>query len=419
MLEELARDEVMQGYLGHAEESFALLATRFPDEPSVWQNIALVQRQTDRFEEAALNLKKAQALRPEPQNVILQAYCLMNLGRLQEGYDLLRDFLAQPDNAELDGFRGQARSLSSSCLLMLNRPSDLLQTMESWSGFKENAFLSAQYAQALLQSGDMRSARAALKEGIQKHRQQLLFRLAAAIPRNVFEGGRQSLARESQKALRLIDLKTMAYLWAEFGQWEKCMEAFKEIDAISPIQDVELLLLQSNALESLGQREESLSVLRKCQALAPDNSVVQNNLGYHLLESGGDVQEAASLIKAALDQEPDNASYLDSWGWALFKQGEFEEAEVALQKAAEVDPFTPEIRKHLGDALLKLGRPLDALEQWERAMAFVFPDRKMLEEQISRLRTELANKALEESEDDQDSLPGDDDDDDLDGDDGW
>jgi tetratricopeptide (TPR) repeat protein len=81
---------------------------------------------------------------------------------------------------------------------------------------------------------------------------------------------------------------------------------------------------------------------------------------------------------------------MDSWGWVLFKQGKFAEAEVALRKAAEISPFSPEVHRHLGEALLKLDRLQDALDEWERALAFAFPQRKQLEEQVQSLRTRLA-----------------------------
>jgi len=399
ILEELARDQVRQGYLGHAEESFTLLAARFPDESSVWQNIALIQRQTDRFDDAIHSLQKAQAIKPDPRNVIQQAYCMMNLGRLTEAQTVLQDLLNQQDSLELAESREHARGLLSTCFLMLNRSSDLLQMMESWKDVTEKPFLFAQRSHALLQTKDYNAARAALKEGMRRFPEQLIFRGASTIPNSIFEG-RSAQATKSREALYLLELEMSAYLWAEFKQWDKCLEAIQEADGISPIQDVEFLLLKSNALSSLGRSEEALNILRKCQHIAPGHPIIQNNLGYHLLEFGGDIQEASSLIKAALDQEPDNASYLDSWGWALFKQGKFKEAEAVLQKAVEANPLSPESRMHLGKALLNLNRPQEALDQWERALAFAFPDRKNLENQVSSLKTELAKKAHEDDEDD-------------------
>jgi tetratricopeptide (TPR) repeat protein len=146
--------------------------------------------------------------------------------------------------------------------------------------------------------------------------------------------------------------------------------------------------------------------------------MVQNNLGYLLLEKGGDLDEAARLIEASLKQDPKNGSTLDSWGWALFKQGKLKEAEEALRKAVELRPYNPEIRKHLGEVLLKLDRREEALEQWERALAYAFSDRKELEERARKLRVEVARQqqnpgtenapANPSSKDDEDEYEGDD-----------
>jgi Flp pilus assembly protein TadD len=141
-----------------------------------------------------------------------------------------------------------------------------------------------------------------------------------------------------------------------------------------------------------------VEVLREAQKLAPANPTLQNNLGYLILERGGNVEEASRLIEAALDKEPGNPSTMDSWGWALYKQGKFHESEETLRKAVSLTPYSPEAHRHLGETLLKLDRLQEALEEWERALAFVFPDRKELEKQAQELRTRVARSSRQGSE---------------------
>jgi tetratricopeptide (TPR) repeat protein len=415
-LEELAHLQVERGFLGHAEESFALLAKKIPGESTVWQNLGIVQLQSERFEEAAQNLKKAHAIAPDPTVTAQLAYCLMNIGKFQEACDLLQELLGKNSESGSDGHVGQAKSLLASCLLILGRPNDLLRWIDSPAKTPKDAPLMGQQAQALIQTKDLKSAKTLIKTGMQLFPNALFFNLAAAIPSEIFDGGRK-WESESAKAFRLLDLKAMAYLWAEFRQWDKCLQAILDVNRESQINDVELLLLQSNALASLNQKPQALEALRACQRLAPNHPVVQNNLGYHLLENGGEIQEAAALIKAALDQEPDSASYMDSWGWVLFKQGKYAEAEATLKKAIEAAPLNPEILSHLGEVFISLGRPTDALEQWERALAFAFPDRAALEAKANILRPELAKKALKENDEGRDLAPNENDDEDDDG--GW
>jgi tetratricopeptide (TPR) repeat protein len=397
LLEELAREQVDQGYLGHAEESFGLLATRLPEEASVWQNIALVQRQSDRFADAVRSLHRAQGIKPEARNIVLQAYCLINLGQSAEALAILNELDSRSDYRDDSDQREYARGLLSACLLMLDRPDELIKNLKSWIGKHESEYSLSQRAHALLKSGNLKDARIALLDGMKLFPEQLIFKRAASIQKQVFDGS-SKFEKQSALALRQISLEADAYLFAEFRQWGMSLEAIQKIHKLSPIQDAELLLLQSNALEALGQSQEAIKILRQCRQLAPSYSTVQNNLGYIMLERGGDIEEAASLIKSALEQEPNNASYMDSWGWALFKQGQIEEAEKVLRKAAEANPYSPEILKHLGEALLSLNRPQDAIEQWEKALAFAFPDRQNLEARLNKLKTDLAKKALQENE---------------------
>ena len=53
---------------------------------------------------------------------------------------------------------------------------------------------------------------------------------------------------------------------------------------------------------------------------------------------------------------------VDSLGWAQFKLGRLVEAEATLRRAAELSPFSPEVRKHLGEVLVKQGKLAEAAD---------------------------------------------------------
>ncbi|MCM2250713.1 MAG: tetratricopeptide repeat protein, partial [Geothrix sp.] len=108
---------------------------------------------------------------------------------------------------------------------------------------------------------------------------------------------------------------------------------------------------------------------------------------------------------------PDNGNVVDSLGWVQFKLGRTAEAEATLRRAAELSPFSPEVRRHLGEVLVKQGKLAEATEQWERALAFVFPDRPALEKRLGELRIRLAKEQAGKAEDPQVPGPEPDDDD--------
>jgi tetratricopeptide (TPR) repeat protein len=391
-LEELAREQLKAGYLGHAEDSFRLLARHFSQEASVWENMALVQLNTSRFEEALISLKEAERLRPSPRIGLNLAFSKMNLGDMKGAEDRLRRlYMDSTGGAEAEKLRSDARVLLASCLMLQGRPQDLLELLSSGPAPEGQGELLGLRAQARIRIQDWSGARSDLRLGIQQYPKVALFTQAAAIPPKLFDEG-FFFRKDSRKALEQLDLESMAGLWSEFRRWDRCLETAEKALKASPLRTVNLMVLQANALDQLDRHPESIAVLRQALVLDPQHPTVQNNLGYLLLEDGKDLQEAARLIESSVRQEPDNGNVVDSWGWVLFKQGKYAEAEKALRKAAELSPFSPEVRRHLGEVLLKLDRPREAVEQWERAMAFVFPERTVLARRLQQLQTQLARK---------------------------
>jgi len=396
LLEDLARDQVEKGFLGHGEESFTRLAQFVPKEPVIWENIALIQMRTSRFEAALATLARAEALKPTARVSSNSAYCLMKLGRFGEAelrWKALADTGAKAD-PEDPTLAASIRVLYASCLLLEGRPKEVLDLTAGWPVTEAEGELAALRAQAMLQLGAWKEARAALREGMKRFPRQALFRRAATIPPKRFDEGLFSRSA-SRNALAQLDLEAMAVLLSEFNAWERCLETVRRARAASPLAEVELMLLEANALENLDRPQEAMAVLRQAQKLEPGNATLQNNLGYLILERGGDLEEAARLIEAALAKDPENGSTMDSWGWALFKLGRFQEAEGALRRALAKNPYSPEVHRHLGEALLKLDRPQEALEEWERALAFVFPERRDLEKQVQELKARLAKAKRE------------------------
>jgi Flp pilus assembly protein TadD len=314
----------------------------------------------------------------------------MKLGRLKEAETrwkaLLPTLGEAPDDVSL---APAVKVLYATTLLLEGRPQEMLDLSAPWPEATGNAELMSLRAQALIQVPDWKAARKALKDGMARFPENEVFQAARDIPPATFEEGLIFTSR-SRRALGQLNLEAMAGLWAEFHDWEHCLQLVREARKAAPVKDIELLLLESNALDSLGRTDEAMTVLREGQKLNPTHPTLENNLGFLLLEKGGSLPEATKLIEASLAQEPKNSSTMDSWGWALFKNGRYVESESVLRKAAALSPFTPEVHRHLGETLLKLNRLHDALEEWDRALAFAFPDRKALEDQARELRTRLA-----------------------------
>lgn len=414
MLEELARDQIQAGYLAHAEESFLLLARHLPQEAGLWENVALVRLQTSRFDEALESLAKAEALKQTPRTTFNTARALMNLGRFKEAEARLAALLA--GKIEDDLIADGSQALYAEALLLEGKGGALLAFLKEHPGRPQVAGeLQVFTCQALISRNDWKSALAALKDGMARFPKVPFFQQVAKLPPESLEY-RFFARMETRAALEQLHLEGMAAIWSEFRRWDKSLEALEKARALGPIHDVDILIMQSSAYDQLGRTEDSLRVLREAQKAEPGNPMVQNNLGYLLLEREQGLEEAAALIEASAKATPDNGNVVDSLGWVQFKLGRTAEAETTLRRATELSPFSPEVRKHLGEVLVKQGKLAEAAEQWERALAFVFPDRPALEKRLGDLRIRLAREQARKAEEVLAPTPGptpDDDDEDL------
>jgi tetratricopeptide (TPR) repeat protein len=390
MLEELAREQIQAGYLAHAEESFLLLASHVPQEPGLWENISLVRLQTGRWAEALESLAKAEAMKPSPTLTFHTARALMNLGRFEEAERRLQPIVAQELQPQwiADG----VPMLYAEALLLQGKGKALLAFLkERPAQPRTDGEAQVFKAQAFISLNDWKSALEAIKAGIAGHPKVPFFQQAAALPSKYLEYAFFS-RKEARAALEQLHLEGMATLWQEFQRWDKCLAALEKARTLSSVRRVDMLILQSEAYDQLGRPVESLAVLREAQALEPANPLVQNNLGYILLEQDRNLDEAAALIEASAKATPNNGNVVDSLGWAQFKLGRIAEAETTLRHAVELSPFSPEVRKHLGEVLVKQGKLAEAAEQWDRALAFVFPERSVLEKRLGELRVRIAKE---------------------------
>lgn len=385
LLESLAQEQLKSGFLGHAEDSYQLLAEHLPQEPAVWASLAMVELRVPEYAKALANLEKAESLKADPGTSFNIALCLMNLARFDEASARLQKLMADLPGSDLeqkDKLQDLGQTLYAQALLLRGQPKSLLawlkQTPVRPGAAGDMAVLRAQ---ALIETGKYSAAKDALKQGATTYPDRPFFKEASAL-----DGPRKEL----ETRLRQVDLQTMAEMWATFGQWQTCLDTLLKAKALGAPQNADLLLLEANAYDQLNRPADNLRTLRAAQKLAPTNATLQNNLGYTLLDNGGDLKEAASLIEAAVKQEPNNGSFMDSLGWLRFKQGNLADAETQLRHAADLRPYSADVRQHLGEVLLKLGKRAEAITQWERALAFAFPGRDALEKRLEDVRAQAA-----------------------------
>ncbi len=102
----------------------------------------------------------------------------------------------------------------------------------------------------------------------------------------------------------------------------------------------------------------------------------KNNLAFEWADAGRNLNEALAYAREVTAAVPKEGAYQDTLGWALYKMHRYTEALPPLCRAAKLDPSSPEIHSHLGDAYWHLGLNNNAETQWQQA--FELSDRPQL-----------------------------------------
>ena len=76
------------------------------------------------------------------------------------------------------------------------------------------------------------------------------------------------------------------------------------------------------------------------------------------------------MLEKARTLRPYDGYIVDSVGWAYYRLGRYDDAAKTLEQAVLLVPGDPTINEHLGDALWKAGKRIDARFQWNHAITF-------------------------------------------------
>ncbi len=102
----------------------------------------------------------------------------------------------------------------------------------------------------------------------------------------------------------------------------------------------------------------------------------KNNIAFQWAAADKNLDQALAYAREVTGTQPKVGAYQDTLGWALYRMRRFVEALPPLCRAAKLDPSSPEIHSHLGDAYWHLGFRENARMQWQQA--FELADRPQL-----------------------------------------
>ncbi|MBC7446823.1 MAG: tetratricopeptide repeat protein, partial [Hymenobacteraceae bacterium] len=198
-----------------------------------------------------------------------------------------------------------------------------------------------------------------------------------------------SLLRHSDRALALFPNQPILYLYngsalfvkKEYARAARALEYGRKLVADEPEVRWRFDGKLGNTYEALKEYEKSAAAYEASLAVQPDNAEVLNNYAYYLSLRNQQLEKARTMSERLIKLNPTDGTYLDTHAWVLYKLGEYEAARGFLEKALKGQP-NPEVLEHYGDVLWRLGRPDDALQQWQRARQLQREPSETLERKI-------------------------------------
>jgi tetratricopeptide (TPR) repeat protein len=172
------------------------------------------------------------------------------------------------------------------------------------------------------------------------------------------------------RSRQVMDLLVSLYLAT--GREDEAIRSFeqaREAGMLEPGGEVVLGRLYLQA----GRRADAIATLERAVARGSAPPVARNDLAYLLAEDGTDLDRALSLALEAKEALPNDAAVADTLGYVLLQRGLPGPAEArfreAVRLAEEQQQARPEYHYRLGLALQQLGRPAEAAEAFEAALA--------------------------------------------------
>ncbi|HEY1877883.1 MAG TPA: tetratricopeptide repeat protein [Rhizomicrobium sp.] len=172
--------------------------------------------------------------------------------------------------------------------------------------------------------------------------------------------------------------------WVALGDIYRASDKFAEaVDAYDHAEtaiaqlakrDWPMFYARAMCKEKLKQLDASEADIQTALKLSPEQPELLNYLGYSWVDRGRNIPQALTMLEKARSLRPYDGYIVDSVGWAYFQLGRYEDAAKTLEAAVLLVPGDPTINEHLGDALWRAGRHIDARFQWSHALTFADDD---------------------------------------------
>ena len=146
-------------------------------------------------------------------------------------------------------------------------------------------------------------------------------------------------------------------------------------------------LILANLYEAEGEYDKAIERYRRLQEITPNNPIVLNNLAYALAVRKNKVEEALPLAQKAYELGKGISNVSDTLGWIYHLAGQNEKAAEFLEEAARAGSSNAQMHLHFAIVSAETGNELAAEVALQRALE-IDPKLEQTEE-VKALRTKL------------------------------
>ncbi|HEY6448791.1 MAG TPA: tetratricopeptide repeat protein [Acidobacteriaceae bacterium] len=379
----LAADLTANGDAGSALSAWKDIAASDPTDPEAWAQIAEIDEQDGKLDDAVNAIKKARELDADSLKYQFdEARIQYVAGHLDDAAKIFEELAAatehpsgQYSNEEKQNYKLILDNLAEIYKEESKADEEVgaYQKMIPLGGDFE-VYAYDQEVEAYREAHEYDKAVSTAKEAVDKMPKNDDLKLSLA--RQLADTGQVDQGIAMAKSVLDSDSKSMesyfqlAQIYVDLRKWKEAADILTEAEKQATKKDDQTMVVFERAmmLDRAKRYDEAEADFKQVLAADPNNALTLNNYGFMLADRGVNLDEALAMIRKAVQLEPTNYAYLDSLGWVYFRMGQYGQAEDNLQRAISRGASDPTVHDHLGDVYEKTGRLKQAAAQWELSL---------------------------------------------------